>query len=644
MQHQEQPPHKNKLVVQQTPFYLNILFIIYILFAGFYLSYLIFILNWHFYWTPLLIIAETYSLLITFLFLLSSRVFAFPIWQKPLEGKTVDVLIPTLNEPEEIVAMTTIGALHIKGVNNVYILDDGNRDHIAKLAKDLGAVYLARPTHKHAKAGNMNYGLLHSNADFVICLDADHVAQANFIERTLGYFRDDRLAIVQTPQVFYNVTSFQHRKTQLKEFWHEQTMFYEAIQPGKNVYNAAFFCGSSAILRRSALDEVNGFATGTATEDIHTSLRLHAKGWRSLFVNERLAYGLAPEDVHEYHRQRVRWGAGSLGLLFRSCDSPLRAKGLTFMQRLCYLSSTLAYTQGLLKIFYYLLPILFIFSFTPSYHVSFLRFLLLYIPFFLFSLFTTSAFSRRTFHYFYTDQYNLINIFSNIESLKGVLKIQKKFGVSVKMKMKKEGQWIYMLVYAIASIMIFADLYGISSWFIIHKRTMSGLLNSFLFAQLFWNTFNLFFVCLLLRFLHLYNKIAINLHRFPISESVILPDSNKEIKLLAMSLSGATLISSEKPKINHFILPLSFIDESLKVNVTIQAAELQKPTHVKLIVTFDNLSTDEKVKMTCYFFYVLTAKLFQMPSQSKAKDKEQNVKPESVALQFNEIKNELLTA
>src|SRR4030042_3735194 len=131
-------------------------------------------------------------------------------------------------------------------------------------------------------------------------------------------------------------------------------MFYESIQPGKNRFNAAFFCGSCAILRHSAVRSVGGVAVGTDTEDIHTSLRLHAQGWKSLFVKEYLAYGIAPEDFSEYHNQRVRWGAGSLGLMFRSVDSPLWSRGLTMSQRICYIDSVLAHFRGLFWLFCYL--------------------------------------------------------------------------------------------------------------------------------------------------------------------------------------------------------------------------------------------------------------------------------------------------
>src|SRR3989344_1340406 len=385
------------------------------------LSYLfwryLFTANWLIWFVVPLFLCELYNAFNTIFFLITTRIVAYPIWRPPLKNKTIDIFIPTYNEPQEIVEMTAIGALHVRGVNKVFVLDDGNRAHIEKMAKDLGVEYLARGENTYAKAGNLNFGLKYSTSDFIITVDCDHVPQPNFIERTLGYFRDPKLAFIQTPQVFYNPDSIQHRKTGVRRLWNEQTMFYESIQPGKNKFNASFFCGTGAMIRREALDHVGGFATGTATEDIHTSLRLHARGWRSLFVNEVLATGLAAEDLKEYHKQRVRWGAGSLGLLFRSPDSPLWAKGLTLMQRLCYFNSTTAYLEGTLKLLYFVVPIFVVLSHTKLITLDLINFLLIYIPYLLISYFVTFFFSRKTYHFPLTEQFNIINIFSHLEAI-----------------------------------------------------------------------------------------------------------------------------------------------------------------------------------------------------------------------------------
>src|SRR5229473_4293669 len=150
---------------------------------------------------------------------------------------------------------------------------------------------------KHHKAGNINAALMQTNGEFVVIFDADQVPLPDFIDHTLGYFVDEKMAFVQTGQEFYNLDSVQH-KTNWKESetWHEQSLFYNVIQLGKNRWNAGFWCGSNSIMRRSALMSVGGLATETVTEDIHTSLRLHAAGWKSVCHEEVLAMGLAPQD------------------------------------------------------------------------------------------------------------------------------------------------------------------------------------------------------------------------------------------------------------------------------------------------------------------------------------------------------------
>ncbi len=474
------------------------------------LAYLIFAfgfaVDWRVWFIGFIFFAEVYRIFFSVISLICAKTLAYPHFRPAQRHATVDVLIPTLNEPRSVVGLTVEGAVKIRGVNKVFLLDDGARPEMEKLAEEFGAVYLARHSSQHAKAGNMNFGLAHSKSDFIICLDADHVPQPNFIERTLGYFDDPMLAFVQTPQSFYNTDSIQHRPVKNYPLWNEQTMFYESIQPGKNAFNAAFFCGSSAILRRAAVDSVGGFATGTATEDIHTSVRIHSKGWKTLFINERLAYGLAPDDLKEYHKQRVRWGAGSLGLLFRTKDSPAVSPNLTLMQRLAYINSTLAFLQGHFKLFYYLLPIYIIFSPVSFLKSSFIVYLSFYLPYLAMSFWITKVYSRNTYHPLYTEQYNIANIFSNIEALKGIYKVQKKFAVAIKIKRVKENSFVFFALFGLALMMGVAEAYAIGTFIVVDHLNFHRLVASTLFVGLFWNTMNFAIFLTFLKFLNDYNR------------------------------------------------------------------------------------------------------------------------------------------
>ncbi len=259
------------------------------------------------------------------------------------------LLIPTYNEPEETLLPTVAAAVSANLAHETWVLDDGDRPEVRTLAQRLGARYLARPTHEHAKAGNVNYALGRIDADLVAIIDADHVVRADLFRNTLGYFDDSRVALVQTTQDFYNLQSFEHERN-----FSEQRLFYRALLAGRNRWNAAFCCGTGAIFRTAALQEVGGLAVETVTEDIHTTLRLHRLGWRTVFHNEVLAHGLAAGNVVQYLGQRLRWGTGAMQLLRR--ENPATVSGLSPMQRLSYMTTLLGWFDAWRSLGYLLVP------------------------------------------------------------------------------------------------------------------------------------------------------------------------------------------------------------------------------------------------------------------------------------------------
>ncbi len=301
--------------------------------------------------------------------------FTFSLWDVDRRPGTHDVtatdqriavLIPTYNEGIEVLMPTVAAAMAMRVRHETWVLDDGDRPEVADLARSLGANYLARPTHEHAKAGNVNHALTIIKADLVAILDADHVASPDFLVRTLGYFDDPRTALVQTPQEFYNVSSFEHEDGGIAtanattdgtatERFHEQALFYRVLQPAKNRWGGAFWCGTGAVVRTSALSEVGGVATETITEDIHTTIRLHRRGWRTVYHNEVLARGLAASDAATYQLQRHRWGTGAMQVL--RTENPMLVSGLTLPQRLSYASTLLGWFDAWRSLGYLLLPI-----------------------------------------------------------------------------------------------------------------------------------------------------------------------------------------------------------------------------------------------------------------------------------------------
>ena len=267
----------------------------------------------------------------------------------------IAVVIPTYNEGPEILVPTIAAAVALEPAHETWVLDDGERPEIEQLARALGAHYLARPTHEHAKAGNLNHALGVIDAEIMAVLDADHVAAPEFLRATLGYFADPRVALVQTPQDFYNVTSFEHGGgVSMGEPFHEQTLFYRLLQPGKNRWNAAFWCGTNALVRVEALREIGGAATETITEDIHTTIRFHRRGWKTVYHNEVLARGLAADDAAQYQLQRNRWGTGAMQVLRK--ENPLFVSGLTMGQRLGYASTLVGWFDSWRTLGFLLLP------------------------------------------------------------------------------------------------------------------------------------------------------------------------------------------------------------------------------------------------------------------------------------------------
>jgi len=253
-------------------------------------------------------------------------------------GRKVDVYVCTYDEPVEVVMATLAGCRALTYPHTTYLLDDGRRDEMKEIAELAGAEYLTRADNSHAKAGNLNAALPRTDGDLVFVLDADHVPMPDALDALVGYFDDERMAIVQTPHDFFNHDSVQHYVVGR----HEQSLFYRVVCPGKDRHGAAYWCGSAALINRHALLEIGGVATETIAEDFHTTIRLLRHGWRSRYHDEVLVQGLAPHDLDGYLLQRDRWARGNLAV-FTLPESPLRAKTMNPRQRLSFLASLFAY-------------------------------------------------------------------------------------------------------------------------------------------------------------------------------------------------------------------------------------------------------------------------------------------------------------
>ncbi|MEC4766677.1 UDP-forming cellulose synthase catalytic subunit [Halomonas sp. CUBES01] len=282
-----------------------------------------------------------------------------PLPDETSEWPTVDVYIPTYNEGMEVVRDSVLAAQNLDYPSNklnIYLLDDGKRPEFGAFASKAGVGYITRDNNEHAKAGNLNNALKVTSGELICIFDCDHITTRAFLQATVGAFLDDEnLALIQTPHHFYSPDPFERNLASGRDIPHEGNLFYGAIQKGNDYWNATFFCGSCAVIRRSALHDTGGFAVETVTEDAHTALKLQRKGWSTAYLGIPLAAGLATERLSLHIVQRARWARGMTQIMRR--DNPLLGAGLTFAQRLCYLNALLHFQFPLARFVFLTAPL-----------------------------------------------------------------------------------------------------------------------------------------------------------------------------------------------------------------------------------------------------------------------------------------------
>ncbi len=326
--------------------------------------------------------AECYGIL---MFGFSAFVNARPIRRQPVGTVTawpsVDVFVPTYDEPVEVVKATLVAAtaMDYPGAFQVHLLDDGGtwekchdpdplkaaraRERaraLRELCAATGARYLTRRDNRHAKAGNLNAALTRTSGELVLVLDCDHIPTVDFLRHTAAHFAaDERLFLVQTPHFFVTPDPIEKNLALFNRMPAENDMFYEAIQPGLDFWESSFFCGSAALLRRQALEEIGGFSGISVTEDAETALSLHERGWRSRYLLKPMISGLQPETFTSFVKQRIRWAQGTVQLFL--LKNPLRLKGLRLWQKLSYLNCMLFWFFPFARVVFLLAPLCYLY-------------------------------------------------------------------------------------------------------------------------------------------------------------------------------------------------------------------------------------------------------------------------------------------
>lgn len=227
---------------------------------------------------------------------------------------SIDVVIPTFNEPAVILERTLMAAKGLvwPGSVQLYILDDGKRDWLPALCKKWGVKYISRPDNASAKAGNINHALTYLHGDFTLILDADFLVTPNAIEKLIAPMQDKKVAVVQAPQEFYNPDPIQRSLEISGLSPNDQSHFFNGILHIRNNAEAAFFCGSCGLIRNAALKQLGGFPTESITEDIFLTIKLKQIGFESVTIQEPVAVGLSPETINDMIKQRSRWGEGAM--------------------------------------------------------------------------------------------------------------------------------------------------------------------------------------------------------------------------------------------------------------------------------------------------------------------------------------------
>jgi cellulose synthase (UDP-forming) len=401
---------------------------------------------------------------------------------------SVDVFIATYNEPVGTLRLTVAGAVNIDypGSVAVYLCDDGDRAEVRALAADFGVHYLARSDHSHAKAGNLNHAMSHSSGEFIVTLDADMVPKQDFLQKTLGHFRDDRMAFVQAPQAFYNQDPFQYNLFSGSALPNEQDFFMRTLQGGKARFNAVMYVGSNTVFRRSALEHIGGFATGVITEDMATGMLIQSGGFTSTYVPDVIAAGLAPESFPDLLKQRDRWARGNIQSVRKW--NPLTLKGLTPVQRWIYADGVVFWYFGVFKIVYLLAPLLFLLFGVVAVRAELHWLAVFWLPFFVSSMLSFRVVADRRRSFLWSHVYELamaptlaISAISETLGLRVTA-----FAVTPKGQLTSTRQFHWRI--ALPHLILLAlSIGGMLNVFVFNPEAFSG---SSIIISLFWTLYN----------------------------------------------------------------------------------------------------------------------------------------------------------
>ena len=399
----------------------------------------------------------------------------------------VDVLICTYNEPLDLLEKTivaSIGMDYIKNKFEVYVCDDGRRNSLRKLCKKYNVKYITREDNEGAKAGNINNALKYIKGDLFAVLDADMIPQKDFLSKTVGYFVDENLAFVQTPQVYYNQDMYQYNLN--KSIPNEQDFFMREIEEARASINAVLHVGTNAVFRKSAVEEIGGYPTCSITEDMAVGMLLQSKGYITKFINEVLVLGLSATTFTELVKQRDRWCRGNLQVLKKY--NPLFTKGLTLSQKIAYFDGGVYWFSSLQKIIYIICPLVYLITQKLIIDTDVNSLMKMFIPYLIGQILIFNTLSPKTRSLKWAHYYEVAMApHISLSILKELLFFKVNFNVTSKNITNDRGKFQFRIAMPHIIIMI-ATIIG---WYISGKLILDGSIHIGAYLiNMAWSIFN----------------------------------------------------------------------------------------------------------------------------------------------------------
>lgn len=521
---------------------------------------------------------------------------------------TVDILIPTYNEPAHIIQRTVIGCQALEyPQKKIYVLDDTRREEIKHLAQKLGCEYLTRPDNKYAKAGNLNHAIAQTSSDLIVVFDVDFIPTKNFLTRTVGFFQDPQIGFLQTSQDFYNADLIAYNLGLSDVLPHATENYYSHYQLLRDGVDCTGLSGSSLVLNRAAIEKIGGFVTTSLSEDYFTGISLSAQGYKSIYLNEKLSAGLGTENMTGNLTQRLRWSRGTLQGFFIK-ENPWTIPGLKLIQRITHLEEGLfSWIGDLPRLCLLLTPFLYTVGIVPI-QASLPEILYFLLPYYLVYFTAYTWLNRKTQSFLIGDIYTSIHCIPL--SLNFFKVLLNPFSEGFKVTPKGVSRNASIFHWDLASPLIGLLIINLISFggtiyqFSAHQNQLAGI-------GIIWSAYNLLLIgCILASLL---DAPKVSVEWFKLSKPIAI----KFLKTDFSPLSGTTTEISEfgikvtlNQKISHLSLPapllVDFKDEQIEFSGEIisVSTEAEFP---QLEIKFENLSLNQQ--------RYLVETLFCTPSQ-----------------------------